>query len=106
MTEDNKDLHSVKNLKGVGIRTSNLVTQLMKKTMWKINSGIQNIRKQMTKCKRDYLKNTFLNCIFDMVMVLKYDEAFAMYIPALIPFPDTSANVKKYSSGVALTTSK
>jgi hypothetical protein len=29
-----------------------------------------------------------------------------MYIPALTPFPDTSAKVKKYSSGVDLTTSK
>ena len=26
--------------------------------------------------------------------LLKIEEAFAMYIPALTPFPDTSANVK------------
>ena len=43
---------------------------------------------------------------FKLVSVLKIEDAFAIYIPALIPFPETSANVKKYSSGVDLTTSK
>jgi hypothetical protein len=38
--------------------------------------------------------------------VLNIEDALAMYIPALIPFPDTSANVKKYSFLFTLTTSK
>ena len=49
---------------------------------------------------------TFSNGNFKFVNVLNIEDALAIYIPALTPFPDTSAKVKKYSSGVDLTTSK
>ena len=49
---------------------------------------------------------TFSKGNFKLVSVLKIEDAFAIYIPAFTPLPETSAKVKKYSSGVDLTTSK
>ena len=50
-------------------------------------------------------KTTFSRGYDKFESVLNIEDALAIYIPALIPFPDTSAKVKKYSFLVTLTTS-
>ena len=52
------------------------------------------------------VKTTFSNGYDKLEIVLNIEAALAMYIPAVIPFPDTSANMKKYSFSPTLTTSK
>ena len=71
------------------------------------NTAVTNIPLNFASTNSLFTPNTtFSRGNFKFVNVLKIEDAFAIYIPAFTPLPDTSAKVKKYSSGVDLTTSK
>ena len=59
------------------------------------NTAVTNIPLNFASIISLLTPNTTLSSgNFRFESVLKIEEAFAMYIPALTPFPDTSANVK------------
>ena len=89
------------------LKTSSNFHNLSKNKNFKELLNIDGIGEtQINSIKNFFSNKTNLDIINKLVKVLKIEDAFAIYIPALTPLPDTSAKVKKYSSGVDLTTSK
>ena len=71
------------------------------------NTAVTNIPLNLASTSSLFTPNTTFSSGYDKLdRVLNVDEALAIYIPAFIPFPDTSANVKKYSFLLVFTTSK
>ena len=71
------------------------------------NTAVTNIPLNFASTSSLFTPKTIFSSGYDKFeSVLNIEDALAIYIPALMPFPDTSANVKKYSFLFTLTTSK